>query len=388
MAKKHHLIYLILNLVNSKIYIGSHSTYNINDNYMGSGKLIKLAIKKYGIEKFKKIILYDFDSRNKMLEKEKELVSNEFILNENVYNIALGGGGGSCGVVTVRNKKGDTFQTSVNNPEYLSGELIFISTGYVTVKDREGKTQQVSTDDPNYLNGDLKSIHCNNAVGRDKNGIIRYVNKDEFKNEKMTGIIKGTVCVNDKNGNNIRIKTDDPRLKSGELIHKFTHKVVVKDGGKNLILDRNDPRFISGELQGVTKGTIPVKDVSGNGMRVKIDDPRLESGELRHVSKGMKRSTDAKLKMSNVHKNTIWINNCFDKNKKVKADQLEKWICQGWCLGRIVDKDKLNITDESRKGMGNSSRGKKWINKSKKSVRVYVQEIDKYISDGWSLGRF
>ena len=45
----YHLIYCIANKMNGKIYIGKHTTKDPYDKYMGSGKLIIQAIKKYGI---------------------------------------------------------------------------------------------------------------------------------------------------------------------------------------------------------------------------------------------------------------------------------------------------------------------------------------------------
>jgi hypothetical protein len=55
-----------------------HETHNLNDNYIGSGNLIKEAVKIFGKANFKREILYIFDNRKEMLEMEKELVNFEY----------------------------------------------------------------------------------------------------------------------------------------------------------------------------------------------------------------------------------------------------------------------------------------------------------------------
>lgn len=83
-------IYKITNTVNGKYYIGQHQTTNIDDGYMGSGKLLWRAYEKYGIENFVKEILAIFESEKEMNDAERRLVQ----VNENTYNLCPGGTGG------------------------------------------------------------------------------------------------------------------------------------------------------------------------------------------------------------------------------------------------------------------------------------------------------
>jgi hypothetical protein len=87
-------IYKITNNINNKIYIGKHQTAIIDDGYMGSGKILKAAIKKYGVENFKKDILHIFNSEEDMNAMEKELVTEDFCLRPDTYNLCIGGKGG------------------------------------------------------------------------------------------------------------------------------------------------------------------------------------------------------------------------------------------------------------------------------------------------------
>ena len=87
------IIYLVTNLLNDKKYIGMDS---LNcPNYLGSGVLIKKAIKKYGRDNFKKEILQICSTKEELLIAEKYWIDFFYAVNSrNFYNIREGGQGG------------------------------------------------------------------------------------------------------------------------------------------------------------------------------------------------------------------------------------------------------------------------------------------------------
>lgn len=90
----HNIVYKITNLVNNKIYVGVHKTNNLEDGYMGSGIVMRQAIKKYGLNNFDKEILFDYETYQEALNKEKEIVNEEFLSRNDTYNLRRGGLGG------------------------------------------------------------------------------------------------------------------------------------------------------------------------------------------------------------------------------------------------------------------------------------------------------
>ena len=89
-----YTIYKTTNNINGKYYIGKHKTRDLDDNYLGSGKILNYAIKKHGINNFTREYLFIFDNEEDMNNKELELVSEEFIKEDTNYNLKLGGAGG------------------------------------------------------------------------------------------------------------------------------------------------------------------------------------------------------------------------------------------------------------------------------------------------------
>lgn len=90
-----YYVYKITNKLNGKWYIGKRKHKSpYDDSYMGSGKLIKEAIKKYGVNSFIKEILDIFDNNDDAAKFEASLVTKQTISTAMSYNMHEGGHGG------------------------------------------------------------------------------------------------------------------------------------------------------------------------------------------------------------------------------------------------------------------------------------------------------
>jgi hypothetical protein len=88
---KYFIVYKTINLKNDKFYIGVHETHNLDDGYLGSGKILRNSVYYHGKENFKREILEFCENKKSMYEKEKELVTEELINNPKCMNLVIGG---------------------------------------------------------------------------------------------------------------------------------------------------------------------------------------------------------------------------------------------------------------------------------------------------------
>lgn len=93
--KPYGFVYLTINKVNGRMYIGKRvSINNYWKTYFGSGLILKQAIKKYGKDSFVRYIFDVANSAEDLAEKEKYWISKTMAnKSENFYNIADGGDG-------------------------------------------------------------------------------------------------------------------------------------------------------------------------------------------------------------------------------------------------------------------------------------------------------
>ena len=89
-----YIVYETTCNINGMTYIGCHATNNLEDGYLGSGRHLTRAIKKYGKQAFSRSIIQFFNNPEEMFNIESSLVTEEYVNNKNTYNLVVGGFGG------------------------------------------------------------------------------------------------------------------------------------------------------------------------------------------------------------------------------------------------------------------------------------------------------
>jgi len=155
----YHIIYKITNLLNDKIYVGKQS-YNTEveyNNYFGGGKIIIRALKKHGVENFKKEILWFCSSSKGAYILESLIVNYEFILREDTYNLVPGGRGGTGKKHTdITKKKLSKATSGKNNPMYNT------LGGFINKKHSSATKKKMSESHKKLIKSDL---HIQNLQG-------------------------------------------------------------------------------------------------------------------------------------------------------------------------------------------------------------------------------
>lgn len=283
-----NLIYKITNEINKKIYIGAHSTLNIHDRYMGSGTNIKKAIKKYGRKNFTKEILFIFETRAEMFEKEKELVNEEFISRKDVYNQVLGGlnlfkKGEKMGINEAREK----IIVSANDERFKTGEL-----------QHAGSRKHL-----------IYMVHTETGEKKDFDiSIFR-----EMEQYGWQHFSKGMCRYLDCCGKSYFLKIDDPLIQTLELVAWTKNKKVMYQNNEVVWVDKSD---VTDDMVSICKNTVTVKDENNNNLRVSIQDEKYLNGKYVGVNKGKKGLFD------HINKN---IQACIHCGLKTTAGNLSKW---------------------------------------------------------------
>ena len=293
--KSFNYIYKITNTINNKIYTGVHHTNNLDDGYMGSGKKLHRAFKKYGIEHFKKEILEYFNTWDEALKKEAEIVNEEFVKREDTYNMTCGGGS------------------------------FYHTKGTVMIKIEDGTSKRIQREE-------------------------FYKNKDKYKTHSF-----GKVTCIDENGKYVQVSKEEYLKNRDKYKTSLQSSVIIINDGFSRIISCEEYQKNRDKYRTACSNKITVKDSEGNTFMVDKNDPRYISGELTAFWKGKKHSEESKRKMrkskkgfgigdKNSQYNTCWIHNDeLKQNKKIKKEDLEKYISEGWIKGRLCKYNKNYI---------------------------------------------
>jgi hypothetical protein len=344
---KYHILYKTTNLINNKFYIGIHSSNVLIDNYLGSGKDLIKDIKKDGKENFKRENLYIYETREEVLEKEKQVVDYDFLKRFDTYNKALGGSGGILNKIVCKHKDDNS-----EKPKYIS----------------------LSIDDPKYLSGDWipsrKNVYGTNLGNKnpmfgkkhseETKRKISEKNKEVCKNEKArqkrSEVIKN--FWNSLNEEQLKEYKEKMSLASKKAHSEYTYPKISDEGRKN-ISEKAKVRQLGKKRGPYKEKTIEQKKIIYDKLKKTLDswsDEKKE--EIKKKISESYRNMDFDKKQELIKKRSI--QNSGDNNPMFGKNYYSIWV------------EKYGIDEANRKQKeviekSNNKKNKNKLNKENKN---------------------
>jgi len=179
-----------------------HSTNNLDDGYMGSGRRLRASIRKYGKRYHMIVVLEYCDSRELLIEAEKKAITEDMIGDKDCMNLMGGGDGGfvskeACtkGGTTYMEKYGgtDTFFDCRSKGGKATFEKHGVHEGFKC--DWNGRKHSEETKEK------MRDSKKGQGVGKTnsqygtcwitKDGSNKKVNKDDLDQYVLDGWVKG-----------------------------------------------------------------------------------------------------------------------------------------------------------------------------------------------------
>ncbi len=202
-----HYIYKTTCKVTGRYYIGMHSTCNLEDGYMGSGKRLRHSIRKYGEENHIKEILEFLPDREKLIEREKECITSDMVVDNNCMNLKEGGTGG---FINEEHRKKALKSSRVSYKKHLENDLEFRKKMFNVLLENVKKAHK----DGKFKYGTFKNKHHSDetkqlmsetrkgtGIGKNNsqygtcwitnNGENKKIKKEEIKRYIKKGWVKG-----------------------------------------------------------------------------------------------------------------------------------------------------------------------------------------------------
>ena len=367
--KAYHYFYKITNRINGMFYYGIHSTNDLNDDYMGSGKRIRAAIKKYGVENFTKEIIKFFPTLKELSDYEQQIIDESLLNDPKCYNLVKGGYFLDGDAILKRKQtfKDKKHQQGQNNSQYgkcwitrdNKSKMVktyelekYLGEGWIKGRVIENKKNiTIANRGRRHMWKDGKETVVNPSEVQtylDNGWIIGRVDpmskrKPSMTKEESIANMQKYVRVHDKDDNTFVVERTDPRYLSGELqaYNAGRIKVIDKDGNKFLI-SKTDPRYLSGELiKPLPKPTnkILIRNKYTNEYRmVSKDDPLINHPDYVNSTKGLKYNTAqrAKIKYIKTKNKMTWVND-GKIHKYISINDIDNFLAEnpGWNKGRI-----------------------------------------------------